>query len=138
MSISLSRVIILLKENIAMKQNGLLVDGKPVKDVTVYVAFPKRQAPYKRFAVVNLNAKVNLNEIRGQEAKFLLSLIFSRKPCVSLKELALAVGIPTANARRALRRLVEIGLVEQPKRGLYRCSRSLRHFGAWMEEEEEV
>ena len=121
-----------------MKRNNLLVDGKPVKDVTVYVAFPKRQAPYKRFAVVNLNAKVNLNEIRGQEAKFLLSLIFSRKPCVSLKELALAVGIPTANARRALRRLVEIGLVEQPKRGLYRCSRSLRHFGAWMEEEEEV
>ena len=121
-----------------MKQNGLLVDGKPVKDVTVYVAFPKRQAPYKRFALVNLAAKVNLNEIRGQEAKFLLSLIFSRKPCVGLKELALAVGIPTANARRALRRLVEIGLVEQPKRGLYRCSRSLRHFGAWMEEEEEV
>jgi predicted transcriptional regulator len=114
------------------------VDGKPVKDVTVYVAFPKRQAPYKRFAVVNLNAKVNLNEIRGQEAKFLLSLIFSQKSCVGLKELALAVGTPTANARRALRKLVELGLVEQPERGLYRCSRKLRYFGIWKEEAEEV
>jgi len=120
-----------------MKRNNLLVDGKPVKDVTVYVAFPKRQAPYKRFAVVNLNAKLNLNEIRGQEAKFLLSLIFSRKSCVGLKELALAVGIPTANARRALRRLVEIGLVEQPARGQYRCAKTLRYFGIWEEKEVE-
>jgi len=120
-----------------MKRNNLLVDGKPVKDVTVYVAFPKRQAPYKRFAVVNLGAKLNLNEIRGQEAKFLLSLIFSKTSCVGLKELALAVGIPTANARRALRRLVEIGLVEQPARGQYRCAKNLRYFGTWKEEEAE-
>jgi len=117
--------------------NSLLVDGRPIKDITVYVSFPKRQAPYKWFALVNLSAKINLQEISGQGAKFLLYLIFSKKPSIRLKELALAFGVPKANARRALRQLVELGLVEQPERGLYRCARTLRHFGIWKSETEE-
>jgi hypothetical protein len=130
-------MITLLKENIVMEKHKLLADGKPIKDVTVYVAFPRKQAPYGRFAIVNLKAAIDFKEISGQEAKFLLSLLLWEKHHARLKELALAVGTPTANARRALRRLVELKLVEQPDRGLYRCSRILRHFGRWKAEKEE-
>jgi predicted MarR family transcription regulator len=112
-------------------KSRLIVDGKPIKEVAVSLCFNKKRAPFKLFATVNLHAKVEWQNLSGQQAKLLLVLIFWTKASARLKEIALAVGVSTASARRSLRKLVALGLVEQPSHGKYRCSRSLRYFGLW-------
>jgi len=112
-------------------KSRLIVDGKPIEEVAVSLCFNKKQAPFKLFAIINLRAKLEWQNLSGQQAKLLLALIFWTEASARLKEIALAVGIPTTSARRSLRKLVALGLVEQPAHGEYRCSKILRHFGLW-------
>jgi len=118
-------------------KNALLIDGEIVKDITVSVAFPKRRAPFRHFALINCDAKLPIDALFGLDGKLLLALVFAAKP-LKLKELSEIVGTPTSCAFRALRRLHHMQLVEKPGRGTYRASRSLVHYGRWKRIDDEV
>jgi len=109
----------------------LLSNGEVVENLEVCVIFPKKKAPFKRFALVNLSKEVPLGELSGLESKILLALILQAKP-LALKDLAQLVGTPTSCAVRALNRLLDCHLVEKPDRGIYRASRGIVHYGKWL------
>jgi hypothetical protein len=112
----------------------LSVNGELIEGLEVSVFFPRRQAPFRRFALINLNKEIPLGKLSGLEAKILLVLILQAKP-LALKHLAQLVGTPTSCAVRALNRLLDCHLVEKPDRGIYRASRDIVHYGKWAEEE---
>jgi len=111
-------------------KNMLLLDGEIIQDITVSVAFPKKRAPFRHFALINCDAKLPIEALFGLDGKLLLALVFAAKP-LTLKELSEIVDTPTSCAFRSLRRLNHMGLVEKPGRGIYRASRSLVHYGRW-------
>ena len=113
-------------------KNFVVANGEVLRDITVHVAFKKRRAPFTSFALLNLDTRLDLAGMSGQQAKLLLALLF-RPTGGTLKELALAVGTSPASANRALGELVRAGKVERPKHGYYRVSKSLLHFGRWTE-----
>jgi len=105
-------------------------DGKIIQNLEVAVFFPRKRAPFKQFAVLNLGRKLPVSKLSGLEAKILLQLVFSAKP-ITLKDLADIVGTPTSCASRAVKRLVELQTVEKLGRGIYQASRDLVHYGSW-------
>ena len=118
-----------------MMQNVMIANGRKVDEVTVYVAFPRKRAPFNRFALINLNCEVDLKTVSGLEAKVLFSLLFSPNG-LRLKDLALSIGSYPSSTSRAIRGLLEKNLVERLDRGQYRVSRRLLHFGRWQEDAE--
>jgi len=115
-----------------MMKNLMVANGQKVDDVTVYVAFPRRRAPFNRFALINLKCEVDLKAMSGIETKVLFSLLFSPNG-LRLKDLALSIGSCPSSTSRAIRVLLEKGMVERLDRGQYRASRRLLHFGRWQE-----
>ena len=115
-------------------KNVVTLDGEIIQNLDVLVFFPKKRAPFLRFAVINVGRKLPVSELSGLEGKLLLQLIFFAKP-LALKDLARIVGTPTSCAVRSLNRLISLGLVEKPDRGIYRASRDLVHYGRWPQKE---
>jgi len=113
-------------------KNVVISDGEIIQNLDVLVYFPKKRAPFRRFAVINLGVELPVSELSGLEGRLLLQLIFSAKP-LALKDLARIVGTPTSCAVRSLNRLISLQLVEKPDRGIYRASKSLVHYGKWKE-----
>jgi len=111
-------------------KNLLSYNGEIIQNLEVVVFFPKKQAPFKEFAIVNLRTDLSVSELSGLDAKILLQLILSAKP-MRLKDLAQLVGTPTSCASRSLRRLVDSRKVEKLGRGTYRASRNIVHYGSW-------
>lgn len=116
-------------------KNFALIDGEIIQQLEVAVIFPRKKAPFKRFALVNCGRKLPIAELSGLEAKLLLTLVFGANT-FTLKDLAEIVGTPTSCAARSLRRLVDLTLVEKLGRGNYRASRFLVHYGKWKAENE--
>jgi hypothetical protein len=111
-------------------KNVLVYNGEIIQDLEVVVFFPKRQAPFRKFAIVNLGADLVVSKLSGLDAKILLQLVFCAKP-MRLKDLAQLVGTPTSCASRSLKRLIELKKVEKLGRGTYRACRNLVHYGSW-------
>jgi len=101
-----------------------------VQDVTVWVRFQKRRAPFGRFALLNLDFDFQLKELSGQEARALL-LLLSNPQELSLKAIAQALAKPESCACRALKKLTEKKLAVKVSRGHYQCSPFLLHYGRW-------
>jgi predicted transcriptional regulator len=115
-------------------KNVLLYNGEIIQDLEVAVFYPRRRAPFRKFAIVNLDADLAVSKLSGLDAKILLQLVFCAKP-MGLKDLAQLVGTPTSCASRSLKRLVELKKVEKLGRGTYQASRKIVHYGRWKDSE---
>jgi hypothetical protein len=91
----------------------------------------RRSAPYSKWALINLEGPTTelIRTLNQTQSRILLALIFAAKP-LRLKDLAAIVGVPTSQACREAKPLLERGLVEKVE-GRYQASTLVRWTGRW-------